>query len=427
VIARTSASAFTSKSVTGPEIARALNVATVLEGSVRKAGNRIRVSVQLVQASDSSHLWSETYDRTLEDVFAVQDDIAHAVVKELRSKLLGEAYDTLASGQARAEVARAARGRTKNPEAQRLYLQAQHLFVRVATHEDLLVPMAYLKKALALDPGFALAWTELSRAYRLEAKRGWVPLNEGYARARMATEQALSLEPDLAEGYAELGRIQTYPDWNLQAAKKSYARALELEPGNPVALRGASTVELYLGHFEKVVELNRRALEDDPLSAGTYHNIGGALVHLHRFAEAEEALRKALEIDPLKLASRSQLAKCLVKQGRGEEALIVAAEERSEFHRMLAQLKVHEEMGHREEADRLLREMMDKQGNRAAFQYAELYSLRGEVDLAFKWLDVAYAERDGGLLGLNNSEELRPLHKDPRWTPLLKKMGLEKG
>ncbi|HEV8480693.1 MAG TPA: hypothetical protein VGR66_07840, partial [Candidatus Eisenbacteria bacterium] len=92
-----------------------------------------------------------------------------------------------------------------------------------------------------------------------------------------------------------------------------------------------------------------------------------------------------------------------------------------------AQLKVHEEMGHREEADRLLREMMDKQGNRAAFQYAELYSLRGEVDLAFKWLDVAYAERDGGLLGLNNSEELRPLHKDPRWTPLLKKMGLEKG
>ena len=152
-------------------VGKALNVATVLEGSVRKAGNRVRISVQLVKVADSYHLWSETYDRTLDDIFAVQDDIAQSVVKELRTTLLGEEADSDASGEAKAEVAQAAKGRGTDPEAHRLYLLARHLIDR-CTREDTAKAIEYLKEALERDPEFALAWAELSRAYAREADRG---------------------------------------------------------------------------------------------------------------------------------------------------------------------------------------------------------------------------------------------------------------
>jgi len=168
VTARTSAFVFKGKQVSVAEIGRALNVATLLEGSVRKAGNRIRVSVQLVQVSDSSHLWSETYDRTLEDIFAVQDDIAQSVVKELRTTLLGEAPDSDASGAAKAEVAQAAKGRGTDPEAHRLYLLAKHLIDRYV-REDTAKAIEYLKEAVARDPKYALAWAELGWAYSRDA------------------------------------------------------------------------------------------------------------------------------------------------------------------------------------------------------------------------------------------------------------------
>ncbi len=206
VTARTSSFQFKGTRDDVPTIGRKLNVATLLEGSVRKAGNRIRVSVQLVNVADSSHLWSETYDRTLEDIFAVQDDIAQAVVKELRAALLGEESDSDASGQARADVAKAAKGRGTDSEAHRFHLLAGHLIARF-TREDTARAIEYLTQAIKRDPKFALAWAELALAYAREADWGWAPVSEGYARAREAVEHALSAEPDLAEGHVEKARI----------------------------------------------------------------------------------------------------------------------------------------------------------------------------------------------------------------------------
>ena len=211
--ARSSAFTFKGKGATVAEVGRALKVATVLEGSVRKAGNRMRISVQLVKVADGYHLWSETYDRTLDDIFAVQDDIAQSVVKELRSTLLGEAADAQAGKEATAQVAAAVKGRSTDPEAHRLYLLARHFLDRF-TREDTAKGIAYLKEALALDPAFALAWVELGLAYATETERGWAPAGEGYGRARESLGRALALEPDLAEGHAGMGWIQMVHDWD---------------------------------------------------------------------------------------------------------------------------------------------------------------------------------------------------------------------
>ena len=183
VAARSSAFTFKGKGATVAEVGRALNVATVLEGSVRKAGNRMRISVQLVKVVDGYQLWSETYDRTLEDIFAVQDDIAQSVVKELRTTLLGEAADAQAGKEATAEVAAAVKGRSTDPEAHRLFLQARH-FIDRSTREDTAKGIGYLKEALALEPEFALAWAELGRAYASEANWGWAPAAEGLRGVR---------------------------------------------------------------------------------------------------------------------------------------------------------------------------------------------------------------------------------------------------
>jgi eukaryotic-like serine/threonine-protein kinase len=420
VSARTSAFTFKGKQATVAEIGQVLNVATVLEGSVRKAGSRVRIAVQLVNVSDSSSLWSETYDRTLEDIFAVQDDIAHSVVKELRRALLGEEADSQASGEAKAEVARAAQGRATNPEAHRLLLLARYLVNRM-TGEDTAKAIEYLRQALAMNPEFALGWADLSRAYSLAAGKGWVPLAEGYGLARGAADRALLLEPNLAEGHAALGYIQMIHDWDWRGAEASFARALELAPEDAEVLRTAGTLDYYLCRVDR--DLLQRAVEQDPLSARACHNLGSVHKAARRSAEAEAAYRKALEIAPQRGITRGFLALSLLAQGRGGEALAEAMREPSEWARLRAQAIVHHALGHGAESDAALRELSEKYADDGAFQVAEVHAARGEVDAAFEWLERAYAQRDGGLIG--TKAELSSLRVDPRWNAFLRKMGFE--
>jgi serine/threonine protein kinase/tetratricopeptide (TPR) repeat protein len=413
VTARSSSSHFKGTRDDTATIGQKLNVAALLEGSVRKAGNRIRVSVQLVQVSDSSHLWSETYDRTLEDIFAVQDDIAQSVVKELRTTLLGEAPDSDASGAAKAEVAQAAKGRGTDPEAHRLFLLARHLNDR-RTSEDTAKAIGYLKEALALDPEFALAWAELSRAYVSEANTGWVPVAEGYQRAREAVERALSLDPNLPEGFARMAWIQMFHDWNFHDAEASFARALELAPGDAAVLRGAGLLASSLGRHEEAIGLLGRALEQDPLSSASYNNLGSALQAMDRFVEAEAAYRKALELAPQMAGTRDNLAETLLALGRGEEALAEAAREPLEPFRLWALAIVHHGLGHAVESDAALKEFVEKESEGWAYQIAEVYGVRGELDRAFEWLERAYTQRDPGLTGTKVSRSLRSIRAGAR-------------
>jgi serine/threonine protein kinase/Flp pilus assembly protein TadD len=424
VAARTSAFRFKGKDTTLAEIGSALQVATVLEGTVRKAGNRVRISVHLVKVADGYHLWSQTYDRTLEDIFAVQDDIAQSVVKELRTTLLGEAADSDASGQVKAEVAIAAKGRGTDPEAYRLYLLARHLLDR-STREETAKAIEYLKRVLELEPEFALAWAILCDAYSREADWGWAPVAERYGQARQALNRALALEPDLPEGHALRGWMRVVYDWDWRGAETSYARALELAPANSYVLRKAGMPAWAMGRMDEAIGLWRRASEQDPLSAVAHHFLARILHAADRIAEAEAAYRKALELAPQRFVLRADLSVTLLAQGRSGEALAEAVREPEDGFRLWALAIVHHAMGHGPESDAALQELVAKHADTLGYQVAEVHGARGEVDAAFEWLERAYAQRDGGLTQMKQNPTFRSLHEDPRWRVFLRKMGFE--
>ena len=424
VAARTSSFQFKGTKEDVATIGRRLKVATLLEGSVRKAGNRVRISVQLVKVSDGYHVWSESYDRTLDDIFAVQDDIAHSVVKELRAALLGQAPDSDASGQAKADLVRAAKGRTSDPEAHRLYLLGRYLVDRW-TREDMAKAIEHLKSALALDPGFATAWAELSRAYATEAGCGWAPVAEGNARAREAAERALALEPDLEDGHVRLAWIQMTYDWDWRGAKASLARARELTPWDDRVNHMSAVLARNLGNLEEAISLFRRALERDPLSSATYLNLGLNYFAADRLGEAEAALRGALNFAPEGTVAHAALALALLAQGRREESLAEALQEPEETLRLYALAIVHATVGRRGEADAALRDLVEKYAESAATQISEVHAVRGEADAAFEWLERAFAQRDGGLTEIMASPHFRALGGDPRWSAFLKRLGFE--
>ena len=423
VAARTSSFQFKGKSEDVAVIGRKLNVGAVLEGSVRKSGNRLRIGVQLVNVSDGFHLWSETYDRTLEDIFAVQDDIANSVVKELRAALLGGEPGHTAGGEVIAEVAKAARGRAENAEAHRLFLQGRFHFER-RSGADIEQGIAYFRQALDLDPHYALAWAWLSKALAIAAAFGFLDVQDGNTRAREAAERALQLEPGLAEGHLALAYLQRFYGWDWKAAELSLRRAMEIAPGDSDVLASAGSLAFIQGRLPEALAWCRKAIELDPLSVEAYTEL--ALIHraAGRLPEAESGYRKALEMAPQRIATRTMLAIVLVAQGHGEEALAQAKDEPADWARWCALAIVHHALGNAAEADAALRELTEKRPNDAAFQIACAHAHRGETDAAFAWLDRSYAQRDSGLILAKLEPVLRPLHADPRWGAFLAKMRL---
>ena len=424
VAARSSSFHFKGRDASIAEIGSALQVDALLEGSVRRAGSRVRIAVQLVNAATGYHLWSESYDRTLDDIFAVQDDIAQAVVKELRTRLMGEETDSDVSVQVRSEVARAAKGRATDHEAHRLYLLARYLLDR-DNREDVTKGIEYLKESLARDVESALAWAELGRAYTKQADKGYAPSAEGYERAREAIEHSLALEPDLAEGHAYLARIRVLHDRDWRGAEASLARALELAPFNAPGLRLAGVLAGYLGRQDEAIALCRRSVEQDPLNPLPYHNLGMVLCAADCLEEAEAAYRKSLLLSPQRSATHAFLSQTLLAQRRGEEALTEAMGEPEEAFRLWALATVYHATGRRAESDDALSALTRTYANDAAFQIAEVHGARGEIDAAFTWLERAYSQRDGGLSEMKPSPLLRPLHADPRWNAFLRKVGFE--
>src|SRR5207302_1772466 len=336
VASHTSAFSFKGGKIDIPTVAQKLNVASILEGSVRKAGKRVRITTQLIQAATDSDLWSQTYDRELEDIFAVQDDIAQSVVKELRSALLGAKRDASASAAAKAEVEAAAKGRGDNAKAYPLYLQGMFFADRI-TRGDLAKAIEYFRQAIALNPGFALAWAALSRAHLSEAGYSWAPVDEGFGRSRTAAERAIELEPDLAEGYVALGLVQMNYDWDWQAADASFSRALELAPGNAEVLRGAATLAGSVGRHEEAVALARRAVLFDPLSMSAQRSLGAQCLRAGLLDEAEAVVKKTIEFYPQGGLLHCWLGRVHLAQGRIEDAREAFAAEVIEYFHLQGQ------------------------------------------------------------------------------------------
>ena len=421
VAARASSFQFKGKNEDLATIGEKLNVGTLLDGSVRKSGNRVRISVQLIKASDRVQLWSETYDRSLDDIFAVQDDIAQSVVKELRATLLRDT-DSDASGTAKADVAAAAAGHGQSPEAHRLYLQGKY-FVDKLTREDTEKGIQYLDEALALDPSHAAAWVELSRAYANCGAYGWKPVVEGYRRAREAALRALQLAPGLAEAHVRLSAIQRTHDWDWKGAEESIRKALQLAPGSAEVLRSAGGLAHMLGRFEEAVSLILRSIEQDPLNAGGYTVLAQVYRSMDRLPNAEKAYRKANELSPHRIGVHMVLAIILAEEGRNTEALAAASMEPADWARLTALAYVHSLGGRKRESDIALQQLESKHAVDASYQIAAIHSQRGDLDSAFTWIDRSIAERDAGTAQVVVEPAFRPLHGDPRWADVLRKVG----
>jgi serine/threonine protein kinase/tetratricopeptide (TPR) repeat protein len=423
VIARTSSFQFKGTKDDIATIGRKLDVVTVVEGSVRKAGPRVRISVQLVKVADSSHLWSESYDRSLDDIFAVQDDIAQSVVKELRTTLLGESADSDAIARAKADVGAAVLGHGQNAEAHRLYLQGKY-FVDRLTEADTARGIGYLEQALALDAAHAAAWSTLSRAHVNSGGFGWEPLLEAFRLARAAAQRSMALAPNLAEAHSTMAMVQRLHDWDWRGAEQSCRRALDLAPENAEALHSYGWLCFHVGQFSDAEALLMRSIDRDPLTVDGYVGLGMLYRSMDRPAEAERWLRKAIELIPQAIHTRYVLALLLAAQGRDAEAIAVAMEEPARWGRLTALACAHHLAGRHPASDDALHKLEAELADHSAFQIAQAHGARGEIDDAFVWLERAFAQRDPGMAWMKFEPCLASLHGDPRWGALLSRLGL---
>jgi TolB-like protein len=424
VAARTSSFQFKGKNEDVAVIGRKLRVATVLEGSVRKSGNRVRISVQLVKVSDGFQLWSETYDRTLEDIFAVQDDIAQTVVGALREMLLVAMPGATAIGNVSKAVAEASRGRSDNPEAYRLYLQGR-FFVDRLTGPDITRAIECLKAAIALDPDFALAYAVLSRAHTYEGGWGLRTPQDATTLARAAAMRSLALEPDLVESLLALGTLQLWHDWNWAGARASLERARQLAPDNPDVMRDYGLLLCLVGELAEAVTQGRRAAALDPLNAMSYLYLSFSLVALGELSEAESACRKALELSPEGLSFRYWLAMVLESQGKREEALAEALLDKADWSGLVSTACLYHLLGRSEESATALAKLTATNADTAPFQIAQAHAVRGEIDDAFAWLERAFDQRDAGVSMVKVCPWFNNIKGHPRWGAFLRKVGLE--
>ena len=411
VIARTSVMGYKHKAERLDQIGHDLSVQYVLENSLRQSGDRIRITSQLLQVKDQSHLWSHDYDYRAQDILTVEDDVAKAVAGEIQVRL---------TSQERAELARS---ETVNPEAFDAYLHGYYCFQRNTDKDTEMAAKSY-ERATQLDPSYALAWVELSRVRNWQANAGLIPGEEGHRRAREAVERALALNPNLAEAHAQLGRIKQQVDFDWAGADASIQRAIALEPGNPENVRAAAFSAAMLGRFDEALPLARRAIELDPLNAGSWENLGEIELLSGKLDKAEADIKKALELSPDVWPGPGILSEIYVMQGRPQDALPEIERVQSAYFREYLYAVTYAALGREKQSDAALKELIAKNGMQWAYQVAEVYAFRNQPDEAFEWLDRAYAQRDSGLIGTKVDPLLKSLHEDPRYAALLKKLNL---
>ena len=409
VIARTSVMGYKHKDERLDQIGRDLSVQYVLENSLRQSGDHLRITTQLLQVKDQSHLWSNDYDYRGQDALTVEDDVAEAVAREIQLRL---------SPQQKAELSRS---QSVNPEAFDAYLQGHYFFER-NTDKDTDMAARYYERATQLDPSYTLAWTGLSRVRNWQANSGLIPAEEGHRLAREAVERSLALDPNFAGAYAQMARIKRYDDFDWTGADASIQRAIALEPRNPEYLSEAAVSEATFGHSDEALPLARRAVELDPLNPSSWSALGQIEYFDGQLAGAEADVKKSLELSPDAFPGPFLLSEIYVLQGRPQDALSEIERVNRNFARAFLYPITYHALGREKESEAALQELIAKYTTDAAFQVAEVYAFRNQPDEAFEWLDRAYAQRDSGLIGTKVDPLLKSLHNDPRYAALLKKL-----
>lgn len=406
VPARTSSFSFKGKSVTVGEIARVLGVTHLLEGSVRKAGNRLRVTAQLVRADDGFHEWSETYDRDVQDVFAVQDDIARSVAEQLNITLL--------SGAAQRA------GTAISPEAYNLYLQARFRLGH-DTNEDLDAAVALLERSIAAAPDFAAAWAWLAYCQTRRISNGDTA-PQTYQRVDQAAARAIALDPSLAEGYIA-GGIAALQRLDWPKAGQLLDQALRNDPNNPLALQFRGHLTQATGSMADAEQYMRRAVDLDPLNPLHRRYLARIVLNAGRAAESAAILRQTIAENPVFPGLHYELARALLVTGKTAEAAKALDGETSEQWIMLGKPVIEHAMHHDESARAALARLV-KNSAGSEYQVAEAYAVFGQPDRAFEWLGNARERHDAGLIYVRHDPLLASLFPDPRYSAFLRASNL---
>ena len=406
VTSRSSAFFYKGKDIKIADVGRELNVANVLEGSVRKSGNTIRVTAQLIRAEDDVHLWSESYDRSLEDVFAIQDEIAASVVDQLKVELLGNLPSA----------------RKTDPEAYALYLQGRAAG-RLHTQEGYENAIELLKASLAIDPNYAPAWDNLSSVYVNQVTRGILEFDEGYELSYQATQRALAANPQYAAAVGNLGWIDMVRDHDLAAAAQHYERALALEPGNLNILGNAATLLLELGRVDQAIAVYEFVNARDPVSASGHSNLAVAYYIAGRYPDAIRSAEKALQLSPGRTISHAVKGLAYLMLDDAEAAMASMQAEPNEMFRQFGLALTWYALENKFEADAALDRFIEQYSELQPDALATVYAFRGEADAAFEWIDKT-VEHYGGLnYGIYADPMFRGLQSDPRWSRLLERTG----
>ncbi|MGB5675349.1 MAG: hypothetical protein WBO43_12445, partial [Gemmatimonadota bacterium] len=406
VAARTSSFSFKDQNLEIPEIAARLNVAHVLEGSVRKADDQVRITAQLIRAEDGYHLWSDTWDRSLENIFAIQDEIAADVAAQLKVTLLGEVPTV----------------EKTDPEAYSLYLQARQLH-QLGTAESIEQSIIMYEQALEIDPEYAAAWSGLSSNFDWQASNGQRPIDEGSTLARDAALRALAIDPGQALAHAALGRIAMTYDSDLASSARHLERALALEPRNIEILVDANVLNRTLGHLVRAIAISEFTVSRDPVDATGRFYLGLNYFYAGRLDEALASLESTLRLAPGRTGVPALISTVLLWKNDPQGALVAIQREPSETWRLIGLPMVYHALGQAAKSDAALADLIEGQEEGAAYNIAYVMAYRGETDRAFEWLDKAVQYGDPGLADIAVTPEFANIHDDPRWLPFLQSIG----
>jgi TolB-like protein/tetratricopeptide (TPR) repeat protein len=407
VIGRTSSFQFKGKNDDLRAIGAKLGAGYVLEGTVRRSGDRVRVTAQLIGTHDGVRRWSNSYDRSFGDVLKLQGELATGVARALDITV---GSDTLQSHNA-----------SRNPEAYDLYLRGLHAADRY-DREGFEAAANHFQQALDLDRSFAAAATGLGRMLVYQAEFGFAPVVETYERARHSLETAIRLDPNSGMAHAWLGWVHTAYDWDWPAADAETKEALRLSPRDAIVLNCAARLSEALGHWDEAIHQLHSSIARDPLHPGTNNILSGVYARAGRLAEAEATERRVLELSPTYASAPYNLAVVLLALGRRDEALKVV--QQATVDRVKGLVLVYYALGRKADSDAQLAALTREHASDDAFSIAEAHAYRGESDEAFRWLDRAYAQKDPNLYLVKGDRLLKNLEPDPRYKAFSRKMKL---
>jgi TolB-like protein len=406
VVGRSSVFQFKGKNEDLREIGRKLGVANVLEGSVRREGSSVRITAELIKTDDGFQLWSQSYDREVNDIFAVQDEIAHSTTQALQLKLLG------------------GNSQNTNSQAYQAYLQAKYFIGQGRGKDDLDKALTYADTAIKLDEKFAPAWALRAKIRNTMAEAELIDVTQGYREARDDAERAIVLDPNSAEACLALATNQLDYDWDWDAATSFVTRAAALEPGSTEVLRVRSNLYWVLGDLEQAIKLREQLVALDPLRADSFLDLAFLQYLAARYKEADANLQKGLDLNPQAAFGNFTRALVFIAQGMPQQALAATEKEQSDWAKLTVQALADHGLGREQDSRAALTELIGKHATDSAFQVAEVYGFRGEPDNAFVWLGRAYEQRDTGLIMIKTDPLLKGLRHDQRYVDLLKKMRL---